>query len=286
MTEPESRFYESSRLRLHYAVWGDESKPPLVLVHGSRDHARSWDYVVPAFLGHYAVYAPDLRGHGDSEWTIGGQYSVIDYVLDLAKLVDVIGKEKVTLIGHSLGGGVVLEYAGTFPDRVEKVVAIEGLGPRGQSPFHRPADQRMREFVRHVRELEERQPRHYETLEEAAKRMQEANRRLAPDLALHLTKHGARRNEDGSYTWKFDNFTRMRSPYEWNAEDARAIWNAITAPVLLVRGSDSWHQDPTRDNRSSAFHKMKSVLVEDAGHWVHHDQLDKFIEVTRDFLAG
>lgn len=286
MTEPESRYYESSRLKLHYVVWGDESSPALVLVHGSRDHARSWDLVAKAFLDRYAVYAPDLRGHGDSQWAIGGQYSVIDYVLDLAKLVKVLGRPKVTLIGHSLGGGVVLEYAGTFPERVEKVVSIEGLGPRGQSPFHRPADQRMREYIRYMWELEQRQPRPYRSLEEAAERMREANRRLSPEMAAHLTRHGVRQNEDGTYTWKFDNFTRMRSPYEWNAEDARTIWNAITAPVLLVRGSDSWHQDPSRDNRASAFHNMRSVLVEDAGHWVHHDQLERFLEVTSEFLAG
>jgi pimeloyl-ACP methyl ester carboxylesterase len=285
MIEPESRFYESSRLRLHYAVWGDEMSPPLILVHGSRDHARSWDFVAQALLDRYAVYALDLRGHGDSQWTIGGQYSVIDYVLDLAKLVEVIGRPRVTLIGHSLGGGVVLEYAGTFPDRVEKVISIEGLGPRGQM-FHRPADRRMREYVRYMWELEERQPRRYGSLEEAATRMREANRRLSPDMAAHLTKHGVHRHEDGSYSWKFDNFTRIRSPYEWNAEDARTIWNAIRAPVLLVRGSDSWHQDPSRDNRASAFHDMRSVMVEDAGHWVHHDQLDRFLAVVDEFLRA
>jgi len=122
MIEPESRYYESARLRLHYAVWGDESRPPLMLLHGSRDHARSWDFVANALVDRFSVYAPDLRGHGDSDWAIGSQYSVIDYVLDLAKLVETIGRFPVVLVGHSLGGGVVLEYAGTMPHRVAKVV--------------------------------------------------------------------------------------------------------------------------------------------------------------------
>jgi pimeloyl-ACP methyl ester carboxylesterase len=284
MIEPESRFYNSARLRLHYAVWGDESKPPLFLVHGSRDHARSWDFVANALVDRFAVYAPDLRGHGDSDWAIGSQYSVIDYVLDLAKLVETVGRFPVVLIGHSLGGGVVLEYAGTMPQRVAKVVSIEGLGPRGMR--HRPADARMRDYLAYMWELEERQPHRYETLEQAAERMRDANRHLSPELALHLTRHGARRQEDGSYTWKFDNFTRIRSPYEWNDEDARAIWNAIRAPVLHVRGSESWHQDPNRLGRGSAFHDMRSVVIKDAGHWVHHDQFDRFVEAVREFLVG
>lgn len=283
MIEPESRYYESARLRLHYAVWGDETKPALVLVHGSRDHARSWDFVANALLDRFSVYAPDLRGHGDSAWAIGGQYSVIDYVLDLAKLVEIIGRFPVALIGHSLGGGVVLEYAGTMPQRIGRLISIEGLGPRGMP--HRPADQRMRDYLRHMWELEERRPRHYGSFEEAAERMREANRHLPPELALHLTKHGVKRLDDGSYAWKFDNFTRMRSPYEWNNEDARTLWNAIKVPVLLVRGSESWHQDPNRDGRASAFHNMRSVVVKGAGHWVHHDEFEKFVEVTREFLA-
>ena len=283
MIEPESRYYESARLRLHYAVWGDESRPPLMLLHGSRDHARSWDFVANALVDRFSVYAPDLRGHGDSDWAIGSQYSVIDYVLDLAKLVETIGRFPVVLVGHSLGGGVVLEYAGTMPHRVAKVVSIEGLGPRGLA--HRPADARMRDYLGYMWDLEKRDPRHYKTFDDAARRMREANRHLSPELALHLTKHGLRRLDDGSYTWKFDNFTRIRSPYEWNNEDARTIWNAIKTPVLLVRGSESWHQDPNRDGRSNAFHDMRSVVVKGAGHWVHHDQFEKFVQVVRDFLA-
>lgn len=284
MIEPESRYFESARLRLHYAVWGDETKPPLVLVHGSRDHARSWDLVANAFLDDYAVYAPDLRGHGDSDWAIGSQYSIIEYVVDLAKLVETVGRGAVTLVGHSLGGGVVLEYAGTMPERVAKVVSIEGLG-RFRGMRHRPANLRMREFVRHMWELEERQPRSYATLDDAAERMKEANRRLSPALAMHLTEHGVNRREDGSYVWKYDNFNRVRGPYEWNEDDAQAIWHAITAPVLLVGGSESWHFDPSDIGIASAFRDMRAVTIEGAGHWVHHDQFDKFIAVTREFLG-
>ncbi|HEY7269767.1 MAG TPA: alpha/beta hydrolase [Dehalococcoidia bacterium] len=285
MIEPESRFYESMRLRLHYGVWGDESKPPLLLVHGSRDHARSWDFVAQRLTDRFCVYAPDLRGHGDSDWAVGAQYSIIEYVADIAKLVDIIDRGPVALVGHSLGGGVVMEYAGTMPETVSKLVSIEGMG-RFRGMPHRPANLRMREYVARTRDMEAWQPRTYATLEDAAVRMQENNRRLSPEMAMHLTVHGTRRLEDGSYTWKFDNFIRSRGPYEWNEEDARSIWAAITAPVLLVGGAESWRFDARRDASAAVFRDMRSVTVEGAAHWVHHDQFERFVAIARDFLLA
>jgi pimeloyl-ACP methyl ester carboxylesterase len=268
---------------LHYVVWGEERKPPLLLIHGGRDHARNWDRVAEALLDAFCIYAPDLRGHGDSDWAIGGQYSMPDFVLDIAALVDLIG-DRVTLIGHSLGGGIALQYAGVCPDRVEKVVAIEGWGPRVLE--RRPAHLRMRQWIAQMRELERRQPRRYPSIEAAVQRMREENPHLTPEMAHHLTVHGTRRNEDGTYSWKFDNFVRQHSPYEFNLEDARVIWNQIRAPVLLIKGSESWTSDPEEDGRASAFHDYRLVEIDGAGHWVHHDQLEKFIAVVRGFLLG
>ena len=282
--EPESRYYYSQRLKLHYVVWGaDDEKCPLLLIHGNRDHARTWDDVARRLVDSHTIYAPDLRGHGDSEWAIGGQYSLPEFVLDTAALIDALGYEKITIVGHSLGGAVALQFTGVCPERVEKVVSVEGLGPPVLQ--RRPAHQRMREWVSHMGELDRRHPRHYPSLEDAVRRVQEANPRLTPELARHLAVHGARRNEDGTYSWKFDNYVRTRSPYEFNIEDARVIWNQIRCPVLLIRGAESWTGDPEADDRASAFHNYRSILVEGAGHWLHHDRLDKFIEVVSDFLA-
>ncbi len=77
----------SSRLKLTVQEWGDPEAPPLILQHGGRDHARSWDFVAAAFAKHYRVLAPDLRGHGDSEWTNDGQYSIVDLVYDLGSVI-------------------------------------------------------------------------------------------------------------------------------------------------------------------------------------------------------
>ena len=282
--EPRSRYYWSQRLKLHYVVWGNEANPPLLLIHGNRDHARTWDKVAVQLKSDYCVYAVDLRGHGDSAWSVGGQYSLPEFVLDIAMLARELDRDPLTVIGHSLGGAVTLEYAGVFPQQVSKVVAVEGLGPRVGEPT--PGSIRMRAWIEHMREFDKRTPRKYASLEDAVTRMMDENPHLTEGMAKHLTIHGMRPDEDGALVWKFDNYVRLHSPYEFNIAEAREIWNQIRCPVLLVRGSESWAADPEEDGKASAFHDYTTALVKDAGHWVHHDQLDVFMRVVRDFLGS
>lgn len=280
--EPESRYYWSQRLKLHYAVWGDEANPPLLLIHGNRDHARNWDPVANQLKSQFCVYAPDLRGHGDSAWSVGGQYSLPEFVLDIAMLGEELNRYPLTVIGHSLGGAVALEYSGVFPEHVKKVVAIEGLGPPVREPT--PASTRMRAWIKHMQEFDSRKPRKYTSVAEAEKRMREENPHLSEEMAHHLTVHGSKPNDDGTRSWKFDNYVRLHSPYEFNIAEAREIWNQIRCPVLLIRGSESWASDPEADGKASSFHDYRTELVQNAGHWVHHDQLDKFMEIVWSFL--
>ncbi|MFQ5878918.1 MAG: alpha/beta fold hydrolase [Dehalococcoidia bacterium] len=279
---PRSHFYDSQRLRLHYVVWGDDGRRPLLLLHGGRDHCRSWDFVALALKDRYTIYAPDLRGHGDSHWAVGSMYSLPEFVLDIATLANGL-ESQLTVIGHSLGGAIALQYAGTFPEQVTKVVAIEGLGPPLEE--QRPAHVRMRRWIDHMHEMEQRRLRRYATVDDATRRMMAANPHLRPELAHHLTTHGTRRNQDGTYSWKFDNYVRIHSPYQFNLDDAREIWSHIRAPVLLVKGAESWAPHPDRDGRAEGIRDHRTVIVERAGHWVHHDQLERFLEVVEEFLA-
>ncbi len=280
--EPVSRYYWSQRLKLHYAVWGNEENPPLLLIHGNRDHARTWDQVARRLKNDYCVYAVDLRGHGDSDWSVGSQYSLPEFVLDIAMLGEELQRYPLTIISHSLGGGVALEYAGVFPECVKKVVAIEGLGPPMREPVG--ASVRMRNWIKEMSKFDKRQPRRYPSVDDAVARMREENPHLSAEMARHLTVYGAKKNDDGTLSWKFDNYVRLHSPYEFNIAEAREIWNQIRCPVLLVRGSESWASDPESDGKASAFHDYRTELVKDAGHWVHHDQLEKFMQLVQDFL--
>jgi pimeloyl-ACP methyl ester carboxylesterase len=285
---PASHSYFSQRLRLHYVDWGNEQAPPLLLVHGHRDHCRNWDWVVDALRDDYHIIAPDLRGHGDSQWMVGGNYSVVDYVYDIAQLIHQRGLAPLRIVAHSLGGAVALQYAGVYPENLTKLVSIEGWGPPPAMLAKRAAtrpQQRMRRWVDELRDLAARGPRKYTTLDEAVQRMQEANPKLSPEQARHLTVHGMNQNEDASYSWKFDNYVRAPSPYYFHTDEMYELWSKITCPTLLIRGTQSWAGDPSQDGRLQHFRNARVASIENAGHWVHHDQLDRFLAIAKPFLA-
>ena len=144
---PTSHYYYSQRLKLHYVDWGNIDKPPMLLIHGGRDHARNWDWTALQLRHDYHIIAPDLRGHGDSEWARGSQYALIDYVLDIAQLLEQLQLFPITIIGHSLGGAIACQYSGIYPERVKQLVAIEGLGPPPDRLRHGPAYARMQNWV-------------------------------------------------------------------------------------------------------------------------------------------
>ena len=163
---PTSHIYFSQRLRLHYVDWGNDDAPPMLLVHGGRDHCRNWDWVAQAFKADYHVIAPDLRGHGDSQWLIGGGYATIDYVYDIAQLVRQTGIDDMVLVGHSMGGSVSLAYAGLCPEKVGKLITIEGMGMSLASADDSiPATNGCLRWVEDLRQLSGPHSKRYPTME-------------------------------------------------------------------------------------------------------------------------
>jgi pimeloyl-ACP methyl ester carboxylesterase len=289
--EPVSHYYYSDRLKLHFWDWGQDHLPPLLLVHGGLDHARNWDWVARSLRERFHVYAMDLRGHGNSAWAPGAMYSIPELVLDLATLIDMLTGQPhsggpISLVGHSLGGILTLLYAGLYPARVRQVIAIEGLGFPAMHRIHKPAPERLRTWIETVRKLEQREAQRYPTIDAAVARMKEANPHLSDEVARHLTVHGTNWNADGSLIWKFDNYARSLPPYGHSIEDLRAIFAEITCPVLLVWGRESWLPDPDTEDRASAIRNRQVLKVDGAGHWVHHDRLDLFLEAANRFLLA
>jgi pimeloyl-ACP methyl ester carboxylesterase len=284
---PITNSFISQRLRLNYIDWGNPDAPPLLLVHGGRDHARSWDWVAEELRHDWHIIAPDLRGHGDSAWSPDGNYEMSAFVYDLAQLIHQLNLTSVSIIAHSMGGNIATRYAGLFPENVRKMVNIEGLGPSPKMLAERDATgikKRFRQWIEDKRNAAGRTPKRYPNIEAAYERMKTENSYLTDEQARHLTVHGISRNEDGSWSWKFDNYLNIWAMFDMPEEDLLAIWKSITCPILMMYGANSWASNPEKDGRINNFPTAKVVEYENAGHWLHHDQFDRFMADVRAFL--
>jgi len=289
LSGPTSQTYFSQRLRLHYVDWGNHDAPPLLLVHGGQDHCRTWDWVAEALRDDYHIIAPDLRGHGDSGWAIGGNYLLPDFVYDIAQLVRQRTMAPLSIMGHSLGGYITLLYAGLYPETVSKLVNVDGviqspdqLTARIEKPYH----ERLDKWILHMRDLSGRTPRKYKTVDECVARMHEENPRLSYEQARSLTINGVNQNEDGTFSWKFDNYVRTGVHNGLTVSDITSLWNRISCPTLLVSGDESFIGDPATNGALQHFRNARTEMITGAGHWVHHDKLETFLGLVRPFLKG
>jgi pimeloyl-ACP methyl ester carboxylesterase len=281
---PQSRYFQSQGLKLHFNDWGNASAPPLLLIHGGADHSRSWDYLAQALAADFHAIAPDLRGHGDSGWAIGSSYNLVDHVYDLTGLIKSIGADRIAIVGHSMGGMVSLSYAGTFPDRVSRLVVLDGVTafPARRS---KPADIRISEWVGDLDKFAQRKIHRYKSAVDGAERMRGRNPRLTEAQALHLATHGMKRNDDGSYSWKFDPYLRARAPYRLSLEDNIALWSRIACPTLLVAADESFLPDPGKAGVLSHFKHAELATIAGAGHWLQHDRPDEVLGLIQKFLG-
>ncbi len=283
MQPPRDRVIKANRLNLHLLEWGSGDSVVLLL-HGFLEHAHVWDWVAPrlADAGHH-VFALDWRGHGDSEWIgAGGYYHFIDYVADLAALVHALGG-RVALVGHSMGGGAALLYAGTEPQRVRALVLIEGLGVPDTDPSSVP--ERVVGWLRDLERTEQR-VRAPISLEAATQRLHERFPHFSAAVARHLVEFGTRETA-GARMWKFDPLHQTRAPQPTYVAQAREFWKRVSCPVLYVDGTKSGLRLPPADldERLNAL-RARRVTIPDCGHHPHLERPDELWRALIDFLTG
>jgi pimeloyl-ACP methyl ester carboxylesterase len=284
--EPAAHAFTSQGLKLNYLDWGHPEAPIALLAHGVRDHARSWDWTAHALLKDgWRVVALDLRGHGDSDWSPDGAYLSSYQVQDLADLIDHLGAPQLSIIGHSFGGTISARFAAMFPERVRKLVIIDGMGP-GPENFERwnrkgPVA-RTREWLEQRRKTAAAPPTLFRTIEEAISRLADLHPHLSPDQAEHLARYGVRR-APGGWTWKSDPLMSFFPPEDYYADTAD-VWNSLACPTLIFWGAKSFTVDPIADGRAALVRDGRTVVYEDAGHWPHHERFDDFCAELRAFL--
>jgi pimeloyl-ACP methyl ester carboxylesterase len=292
-----SQFVDVRGMRQHVLTWGDPGAPSLFMLHGWMDVAASFQFLVDALASDWHVVAPDLRGFGRSQWQPQG-YWYWDYLADLdALLVHFAPDEPVCLVGHSLGGNVVMHYAGVRPERVRAVVSLDGFGIPFETPDAGPA-----KLVRWLDAL--REPavfRPYANLAAVADRLQKTNPRLARDKAQFLARHWARELPDGTAELTSDPRHKLPFPTTYRMEEVYAVWRRIAAPVLWVAGAQSeitqWlHPQPGAQTPAADLAGVRSriahvpharlAVVEDAGHMLHHDQPQAVAREVEAFLQS
>lgn len=282
--QPQDRYIESQGVRLHYAEWGDPKMETLLLVHGNRDQCRSWDFFVAELqkLHPFAfhIVALDLRGHGESEWSAPRHsYRHEDFLLDLSAAFHCIGKEKIHLIGHSLGGSMVTLFGGCFPGRLKNLVLVEAIGPYSKKDDETP--EILAERVE-GKDLSLERTTHA-NLEEAAAAIKKKFPSIPDEVCTHMAKWGTSKNETG-LVWKHDPRLRLHSLSSLSEGQIRAFIRRINCPTLIVYGSDSGFTKSPRASRLGLFATAIVVEVPGTGHHVPHERPVELAQMVSSFL--
>lgn len=284
-----SEFIELRGRRLHVRLWGREAAPLLVLLHGWCDVSASWQFVVDALQRDWRVVAPDWRGFGLSEWN-NDVYWFPDYVADLdALLLHYSPQSPVRLVGHSLGGNAACLYAGIRPDRIEKLINLEGIGLRRYQSEEAPG--RYANWLDQLRDTPSF--RSYPDRPAFAARLQKENSRLSDEKARFLAAHLGEDDGAGGIRLAADPYHRWVNPIIYRVEEAMAIWRQVAAPVLWVTAADSiiFKQLFAVDsedyrNRIACFREIREVVLQDSGHNLHHDQPQQVATLIEEFFAA
>lgn len=286
-------------LNLHVHVWGDPTlvtpgRPPLVLAHGWMDVGASFQFLVDAMADDRMVVALDWRGFGGSETRPGTDaYYFSDYLGDLDAVLraPALGLETepvVDLCGHSMGGNVVMLYAGARPHRIRRLINLEGFGLPA-----RPAEDAPRHLARWLDELREpAQLRDYDSVEAVAERLRRNNPRLDPARAAWLAPHWAAPDAQGRWQILGDPAHKRAHAVMYRVEEVLAHWRVITAPVLWAEGRETdtsvwWgHRYPREEfeQRLAVVPRLQRVMLEDCGHMLHLDQPAALARAMETFL--
>jgi len=291
-----SEFVPIRGLDYHVRLWGQPGagQRPLVMVHGWMDVAASWQFVIDAFAQDRYVIAPDWRGFGLTACPAADHYLFPDYLADLDFLLDHYAPdEAVDLVGHSMGGNVAMLYAGVRPQRIRRLVNLEGFGMPATRPAQAPG--RYAKWMDELKTLHkgELELKAYDSQDGVARRLMKTNKRLSQDKADWLAGHWARQGADGQWRILGEAAHKITSAQLYRVDEVLELYKAITAPTLsVVAGDDSlgtWWQGKFTleefNQRLEAVPQLEHALVKDAGHMLHHDQPAELAEIVEKFIT-
>ncbi|HVL01314.1 MAG TPA: alpha/beta hydrolase [Dongiaceae bacterium] len=253
-------------LELAAKQWGDPDAPAIIALHGWLDNAASYDRLAPALKDH-RVIALDFAGHGFSSHRPDGvRYHTIDNVDDVIGLADALGLQQFILIGHSMGAGIATYVAGSFPERISKLVLIEGIG--SQTNKGEEAPRILRKAVDDLRKTNAKRKPVYETREDAIHTRAHAIGVISVDASTHICNRGLVPAGEG-FTWRSDPRLKMSSAIRLTEEMVTAYLQQLTMPVLLIRGRHSFFAtEKTLQDRADRIPNCRHALL-DGNHHLH-----------------
>lgn len=259
----------------------------LILLHGTQDCSATFQFLVDCLSPQWRIVAPDWRGFGRSEWASQG-YFFQDYLADLDAILDRLSpREPVQLVGHSLGGNVACVYSGVCPERVSRVVSLDGFGLPNGDPDDFP--DRAANWLQSWRDEPVHRP--YPSLAAMAARLRANNPRLDEAQSLFLATERSVQDADGSYKWSFDPRHRVSFPTVFRFSEWAACFRRVSADVLWVRSGRRPPPALARavggfDDRLKLFARASSAVVPDTGHNLHHDAPATVAAIIEAFLRG
>jgi pimeloyl-ACP methyl ester carboxylesterase len=290
-----SEYFDLPDLRLHVRRWGNPQAPTLFLLHGWMDVSASFQFVVDELQHDWNIVAPDWRGFGPSDW-LHRPYFFAEHLGDLEALLDHYAPTgQVQLVGHSMGGIIACLYAGIRPERVERVVSLEGFGI---APMQ--AEMAPERYQQWLGTLKKPPRMHaYPDRDAFTRRLMKTDPYLTPERADFLSRHLARVGDGETKSgqrrhgiiWNGDAWHKAFSPYLFRLEESMAIWRNITCPVLWVAGRQSWvirdfaARPGDWEARQACFAKLEEAWIENSDHMLHHDQPAEVARLVEAFLT-
>jgi len=284
---PEALELDIRGLRHHVTRWPGSDPEPVFLLHGWADTGETFQFLADALPDRRTLIAPDWRGFGRSAWPAEG-YWFPDYFADLDAILERLAPGMpATLVGHSMGGNIATLYAGIRPERVGRVVCIEGFGLSRTRSEQAPA--RYREWLHQLREPPAFA--RFPSLDAFAHLLQRRNPRLSAERAAFVAAAWTERHLDGSVVVRADPAHKRVNPVLYRREEAEACWREIVAPVLyVVAGASEFMARLGEDGRPETMARLirhlEPCLIEDAGHMVHHEQPERLALEIETFLSA
>ena len=266
MGEFSNNFFQSNHLNLHYINYKTNAHKPLIMLHGMRSYAQSWNDVADQLLTFFDVYALDQRGRGESDWAPDYNYDTESYVDDLTNFIKTKGFKKLSLMGHSMGGANSIVFASKYPEMVESLVIVD-IGPSAASSTG---------GVRINQELIDT-PKEFDSLDDVKLFWRKQRPSISEHALNERVNFTIKQLDSGKYGFKWDVKGIAKAKIR---EDGEYMWDCvrkIQCPTLLIRGSES---DILQNEVAVQMIKenLNITLIEipDATHYVHDDQLDLF----------